>query len=96
MKSPQIRASNFMLALDSLPAQKWRSFGVHLDIPESTLNKIESEFHSDNERKEAVVRVYLIEHPQPTWEHESDVIYLMRDEQYSRILERMQSMFPTG
>ena len=67
-----------------------------MDVPQSTLNKIQSQFHSDKERKAAVIRVYLIEHPHPTWEHVSDVIYQLNDGQYHSVLERLQSLFPTG
>ena len=93
---PSLTPSNFMLALDSLPDEKWEVFGLLLDVPSSTLDKIGSEFHSDQERKAAVCRVYLIEHPQPTWEHVSDAIYKLSGGQYHRVLERLQSMFPTG
>ena len=65
-------------------------------MPESTRNKIESQFLSDNEKKAAVLRVYLIEHPQPAWEHVSDVVYRLRGGEYHSVLERVQSLFPTG
>ena len=71
-------------------------FGRDVNVPESTLDKIQSQFHSDKERKAAVIRVYLIEHPQPTWEHVSDVVYRLSDGQYHSALERLQSLFPTG
>ena len=69
---------------------------MEIRVPWSTLNKIESQFHSNKERKAAVIRVYLIEHPHPTWEHVSDVIYQLSDGQYHSVLERLQSLFPTG
>ena len=62
-------------------------------MPLSTLDKIGSQFHSNKERKAAVIRVYLIEHPHPTWEHVSDGLY---QEGYDSVLERLQSLFPTG
>ena len=67
-----------------------------MNVPPSTLDKIESEFHSHKERKAAVIRVYLIEHPHPTWEHVSDAIYQLNGGQYHSVLERLQSLFPTG
>ena len=67
-----------------------------MDVPRSTLDKIKSQFHSDGERKTALLRVYLTEHPHPTWEYVSDVLYRMSDGQYHSVLERLQSMFPTG
>ena len=65
-------------------------------MPPSTMDKIQSKFHSNKERKAAVIRVYLIEHPHPTWEHVSDALYQLKDGQYHSVLERLQSLFPTG
>ena len=90
---PSLTPSNLTLALQSLPDEEWRRFGVELDVPRSKLDKIKSQFRSDKERKAAVIRVYLIEHPHPTWEHVSDVLYR---EGYHSVLERLQSLFPTG
>ena len=82
--------------MDSLPDSVWYDFGLWMDVPRSTLDKIKSQFHSDGERKTALLRVYLTEHPHPTWEYVSDVLYRMSDGQYHSVLERLQSMFPTG
>ena len=90
---PSLTPYNLTLALQSLPDEEWRWFGREMDVPESTLDKIQSQFHSDKERKAAVIRVYLIEHPHPTWEHVSDVLYQY---EYHSVLERLQSLFPTG
>ena len=67
-----------------------------MDVPESTLDKIESQFHTDRERKTEVIRVYSTEHPQPTWEQVADVLYQMERGEYHSVLERQQSLFPTG
>ena len=90
---PSLTPSNLTLVLQSLPDNKWWGFGVRLDVPQSTREKIQSQFHSDKERKAAVIRAYLIEHPHPTWEHVSDVLYQYG---YHSVLERLQSLFPTG
>ena len=86
--------SNLTSALDSLPDTLWWEFGLEVDVPRSTLDKIQSQFHTDRERKTAVLRVYSTEHPQPTWEQVSDVLYKMRE--YHSVLDRLQSLFPTG
>ena len=64
-----------------------------MNVPGSTLNKIQSQFHTDRERKTEVLRVCSTEHPQPTWEQVSDALYQL---QYHSVLERVQSQFPTG
>ena len=91
---PSFILSNLISALDTLPDTQWRRFGEQVDIPLSTLAKIRSQFHTDRERKTAVLRVYSTNHPQPTWEHVSDVLYKMRE--YHSVLDRLQSLFPTG
>ena len=65
-------------------------------MPKSTLNKIQSQFHTDGERKAALLSVVATEHPEPTWEHVSDVLYRMKDEECHRTLDIVQSKYPTG
>ena len=71
-----------------------------LDMQQSKLNQIESQFTSDEERKDEVIRVYHTQHPHPTWEHVSDILYMGgifdNGQQYHNVLDRLQSMFPTG
>ena len=67
-----------------------------MDVPGSTLDKIESLFETDRERKTEVLRVISTEHPQPTWEQVADVLYQMYGGKYHSVLERVQSLFPTG
>ena len=69
---------------------------MEVDVPESTLDKIQSQFHTDQERKTAVLRVYSTDHPRPTWDHVSDVLYGMRGGEYHSVLDTLQSLFPTG
>ena len=96
---PSLTLSNMMSALDSLPDTEWKRFGREVDVPESKLDKIRSQFNSDGERKEEVFRVYQTGHLCPTWEQVSEVLYVLGDddnEQYHSALDRLQSMFPTG
>ena len=65
-------------------------------MPQLKLDEIQSQFSTDGERKAAVFSVYLTEHPQPTWDHVSDYLYQSGDGQYHSVLDRLQSMFPTG
>ena len=83
-------------ALDTLPDTEWKGFGIDIDVPQLKLNEIQSQFSTDGERKAAVFSVYLTEHPQPTWDHVSDALYQFGDGQYHSVLDRLQSMFPTG
>ena len=88
--------SNLTSALDSLPDKLWWAFGAQMDVPLSILNKIQSQLSSNKERKAELLRVISTEHPHLTWEHVSDVLYLLGGEECHHVLERVQSLFPTG
>ena len=87
-------------ALDTLPANKWEVFGSGLAFPQSKLDQIKSQFASDEERRDEVIRIYPTQHPHPTWELVSDDLYRcgfsFNDQQFHNVLDRLQSMFPTG
>ena len=65
-------------------------------MPVSTWKKIRSQLSSDKERKAEVLRVISTEHPHLTWEQVSDALYKLGDGEYHHVLERVQSLFPTG
>ena len=65
-------------------------------MSQSTRDKIQSHFHSNEERKAALLSVFATEHPEPTWEHVSDALYRMRDEECYRTLDIVQFKYPTG
>ena len=67
-----------------------------MDVPRSTLEKIKSQLPSDWVRKAEVFRVISTEHPHLTWEQVSDVLYKLGGGEYHHVLERVQSLFPTG
>ena len=67
-------------------------------MPWSILDRIESQFHTDEERKAELFRVYVEEHPEATWEHVSDALYRYDGgiDECHRTLDIVQSSFPTG
>ena len=67
-----------------------------MNVPESTLGKIWYQLSSDKERKAEVLRVISTEHPHLTWEQVSDSLYQLGYGEYHHVLERVQSLFPTG
>lgn len=67
-----------------------------INVPWSTLNKIESQFETNGERKAELLNVYVTQHPEPTWENVSDALYRMEDEECHKTLDLLQSRFPTG
>ena len=93
---PSLTLSNLTTVLEPLPEREWESFGDWMDVPESILNKIESQFVSDKERKAEVLRVIHTQHPHLTWEHVSFVLYRLLGGKYHNVLETVQTKFPTG
>ena len=87
-------------ALDTLPADKWEGFRRGLHFPQSKLYQIMSQFTSDEERRDELIRIYSTQHPHPTWELVSDALYrcgfAFDDQQFHNVLDTLQSMFPTG
>ena len=87
-------------ALKTLPADKWMMFGGALCVPRSKLDKIKSQFASDEERRDEVIRIYPTQHPHPSWELVSDALYfcgdLFNDQQYHDVLGTLQYNHPTG
>ena len=100
LSDPSLTHSNMIAALDTLPPHKWAEFSGVLYVPRSKGEQIESQFTSDEEKKDEVLRIYHTQHPHPTWEHVSDALYmsgvLYDDQQYHNVLDRLQSTFPTG
>ena len=95
---PSLTTSNLTSALESLPDRLWRGVGRWMRVPVSTLDKIESQFHTNGEKKAALLRVFVTEHPEPTWEHVSEALYRMghEDLECHRTLDIVQSRYPTG
>ena len=67
-----------------------------MDVPQSTQERIKSRLSSDKEKKAQVLGEISTEHPHLTWEQVSDVLYKLRGGVYHHVLERVQSLFPTG
>ena len=63
-----------------------------MNVPQSRLDKIRSQFHTDRERKTEVLRVCSTEHPHPTWEQVSDALYRLEYGKYHSVLERVQGV----
>ena len=67
-------------------------------MPRSIRDRIQSQFLTDRERKATLLSVYMEEHPNPSWEYVSVVLYQCNkgDEECHRALDILQSKFPTG
>ena len=87
---------NLNTALETLPDDEWDDFGDWLNVPQSQQDEIESQYSTERERKSALLHTYLTSHPAPSWQHVADALYRHRDGKFHAVLERVQTMFPTG
>ena len=93
---PSLTPHNLTTALDTLPDSVWDAFGFEIDVPQSKIGNIRSQYRSDGERKSALLHTYLTSHPAPSWQHITDALYRCDVGKYHAVLERVQRMFPTG
>lgn len=93
---PHMSLSELTYTLALLPAEEWEDVGGRMNVPEPRLRMIMSEFQSNEERKAEVLRVYVTEHPQLTWEHVSDAVYHLKNGEHHTVLDRLQPILLTG
>ena len=87
---------NLNTALETLPDDELYDFGGWLKVPWSQRHEIESQHSTERERKSALLHTYLTSHPAPSWQHVTDTLYRYGDGKLHAVLERVQTMFPTG
>ena len=85
---------NLNTALGTLPPDQLDGFAQFgLNIPESKWQQIESESRTDDERQSALLQTYLTFHPALSWQHVTTALY---ERHLYSVLERVQTMFPSG
>ena len=93
-----LNLDNLTLALAPLPAVKWYGAGLSMNVPDSRRDQIRRSFATDEERKTELLKVFLSEHPQPSWNYLSYTFYHLGGGggEYHAVLENIQSISPTG
>ena len=85
---------NLNTALGTLPPEELEDFGRRgLDIPWSQWRQIESQYRTAGERQSTLLQTYLTSHPAPSWQQVATALYEWR---LHAVLERVQTMFPSG
>ena len=87
---------NLNTALETLPDEEWDDFGRGLDVPVSQRRVIRSQYSTERERKSALLHTYVTSHPAPSWLLVADALYRHHGGKFHAVLERVQTMFPTG
>ena len=49
--------------------------GDYLDLPQSEIARIQKDYQSPTQRKEAYLDLYVHQHPCPTWSHVTLILY---------------------
>ena len=94
-----LTSHNLSTVLDSMDDYLWKVFSRRVSIPESEVERIESKYSSDKERKQAAIDYLISSHPAPSWRILANVLYQMGiwyDDSPHRALARIQQLFPTG
>ena len=98
-------SKNLSTVLDIMDDILWYVFGLFVNIPRSELDRINSQYSSDRERKHAVIDLFISKHPAPSWTLVAHTLYRMGRWYVGdggggvsclKSLDLLQQLFPTG
>ena len=97
---------NLSSVLDIMADWLWDDFSRYVNIPASEIDKIDRQYSSLRERKQAVIPHIISTHPSLSWRLVAHALYRMvilyvyvpgvGDDTSHRALDRLQQKFPTG
>ena len=96
-----LTSHNLSTVLDSMDDDTWEDFSVHVNISVSERLRIESQYSSDKERKQAAIDYLISSHPAPSWRLVAHALYRMatygrQSDSSHRALDDLQRLFPAG
>ena len=98
-----LTSKNLSTVLDIMKDRLWYFFGLNVNIPQSELSRISSQYSSDRERRHAVIDLFISKHPAPSWTLVAHTLYKMGGRKYVgddvsclKSLDLLQQLFPTG
>ena len=97
-----LSSENLSTVLDSMENDLWREFSRYVNIPASERRKIQDQYSSDRQRKQAVIPHLISTHPSLSWRLVANALYQMMegtvygDVSSHRALDHLQQKFPTG
>ena len=76
----------------------WNSLGVWFDIPRSKRQQIAQQHRDPAEAKEEVLKVFLAQHPAPSWAAVTEALYRLGldDEKCHHVLQEVRRLYGTG
>ena len=96
---PSLTPENLSTVLDSMEDRLWILFSQFVNIPYSERVKIQYQYPSPSQSKQAkqAVSPHLIStHPSLSWRIVADALYRMWEDSSHRALDHLQQKFPTG
>ena len=87
---------NLSTVLDSMDDGLWEGFSRYVNIPASERARVQSQYSSSRERKQAAINYLISGHPAPSWRLVAHALYRMSSDSCHRALDRLQQLFPTG
>ena len=87
---------NLSTVLDSMDDDLWEGFSLYVNIPVSERGRIQSQYSSNKERKQATINSLISGHPAPSWRLVAHALYRMMEDSSHRVLDHLQQLFPTG
>ena len=87
---------NLSTVLDSMDDGLWEGFSRYVNIPLSERGRIQSQYSSNRERKQAAINSLISGHPALSWRLVPHALYQMMHDSSHRALDRLQQLFPTG
>ena len=97
-----LSSENLSTVLDSMEDHLWQVFSQYVNIPDSEREKIQVEYSSDRERKQAIIPHLISTHPSLSWRLVANALYQMVTgyvgvgDSSHRALDHLQQKFPTG
>ena len=94
-----LTSHNLSTVLDSMADIWWDWFSNFVNIPRAEIERIESKYSHNKERKQAAIYYLISSHPAPSWRLVASALYqmgILRDNSPHRSLARLQQLFPTG
>ena len=96
---PSLTPENLSTVLDNMSDGLWSTFGGFADIQPFELDRINRQYSSKREKKQAVIHS-LTTHPELSWTLVARALYeiahLENDESCLRALDCLQQLFPIG
>ena len=102
-----LTSKNLSTVLDIMVDYLWSVFGRFVNIPESELDRIRSQYSSDDRKcKHAVIDLFISKHPAPSWTLVAHTLYKIGGIGFGvgddggvsclKSLDLLQQLFPTG